>query len=99
MAANRFSASGCRWHQSFLAQQQLAADRTSDLGNLPFFCCSGYPGIAAEAGLIILAHLVSPVALGLPTHSFPPHASFPPTLLACSSAAFATKVNLVGILG
>jgi hypothetical protein len=37
--------------------------------------------------------------LGLPTHSYPPHVSSPPKLLACFTAAFATKVNLAGIPG
>ena len=97
MAAIQFSASGYRWHQSFLAQQQLAAERTFDPGNLPFFCCSGCPGIvpgAAEAGLIAPAQVALPAALGLPTHSYPPCVSFPPALSACSAAAFATAVNL-----
>ena len=97
MAAIRFSASGCRWHQSFLAQQQLAAERTFDPGNLPIFCCSGCPGIvpgAAEAGLTVPAQVALPAALGLPTHSYPPHVSSLPTLSACCAATFATTVNL-----
>ena len=98
MAAIRFFASGCRWHQSFLAQQQLAANHTFDPGNLPSFCCSGYPGTAVEAGLTVPAQLVLPVALGLPVRSYPPHVSFLPRLLACFSAAFATAVILSGIL-
>jgi hypothetical protein len=36
--------------------------------------------------------------LGLPTHSFPPLASFLPMCLAYSSAAFATVVIPSGIL-
>ena len=95
MAAIRFSASDCRWPQSSLVQQQLAADRTFDPRNLPFFCCSGYPGVslgAAEADLFALAQVVLPAALGLPTHSYPPHVSSLPTLSACSAAAFATTV-------
>ena len=101
MAAIRFFAFGCRQHHNFLTQQQRAAEHTFDPGNLPFFCCSGCPGIvpvAAEAGLTAPAQLVPPVALGLPSHSFPPLASFLPMCLAYSSAAFATVVIPSGIL-
>ena len=92
MAAIRFFASDCRWPQSFPAQQQLAADRTFDPENLLFFCYSGYPGVAL--GVAVPAQVALPAALGLPTHSYPPHVSSLPTLSACSAAAFATTVNL-----
>ena len=100
MAVIRFFASGCRRRHNFLAQQQRAAVRTFDPGNLPFSCCSGGPGIvpvAAEAGSTAPAQLVLPVAMGLPMHSCPPHVSSPPRLLACFFAAFATAVILSGI--
>ena len=92
MAAIRFFASGCRWPQSFPAQQQLAADRTFDPENLLFFCYSGCPGVVR--GAAVPAPVALPAALGLLTHSYPPHVSFLPTLSACSAAAFATTVNL-----
>ena len=95
MAAIRFFAFGCCLHHNFLARQQRAAERTFDPGNLPFSCCSGCPGIvpvAAPAQLVLL------VAMGLPMHSYPPHVSSLPRLLACFSAAFATAVILSGIL-
>ena len=95
MAAIRFSASGCRWHQSSLAQQQLAVDRTFDPGILPFFCCAGYPGIDLGAvGSFVPVQPEPPVALGLPRRSYLPHVSSLPKLPACSSAVFATEVNL-----
>ena len=98
MAAIRFSVSDCRWPQSFLVQQRLAADRTFDPGNLPFFCYAGCPDVdLAGVGLTAPVQLAQPVAVGLPMHSFPPLASFQPMCLACFSATFATVVILSGI--
>ena len=98
MAVIRFSVSDCRWRHNFLARQQLAVVRIFDPENLPFFCCSGYPGIAVEADLSAPVQLALLVALGLPMHSYLPHVSFPLRLWACFSAAFATKETHSGIL-
>ena len=95
MAAIRFFASGFRWRRNYPAPRLLAADHTSDPGNLPFFCYAGCPGIVLGAvGSFVLVQLEPPVALGLPMRSYLPHVSFLPKLPACFSAAFATVVNL-----
>ena len=80
MAAVRFFASGFRWRRNYPAPRLLVA-HTFYPENLPFFCCAGYPGIAlgaAEAGLFVSAQLAPPVALDLPTRSYPPLVSFLP---------------------
>ena len=95
MAAIRFFASGFRRRRSYPAPRQLAADHTSDPENLPFFCYAGCPGIDHGAvGLLAPVQLEPPVALGLPMRSYLPHVSSLPKLPACSSAVFATEVNL-----
>ena len=95
MAAIRFFASGFRRRRNYPAPRLLAADHISDPENLPFFCCAGYPGIDLGAvGSFAPVQPEPPVALGLPRRSYLPHVSSLPKLPACSSAVFATEVNL-----